>query len=71
MVKEKVGEGVKRTEKKVNPMDSIPLEKKVRKSGVWKNATESERRQYEEDGVLIGYDKEKEQVLIKEVKGEK
>jgi len=65
MAKEQVGEGVTRTSKKKNPMDLIPLEKKVRKSGVWKNATESERRQYEKDGVLIGYDKEKEQVLLK------
>ncbi len=61
---EKVGEGVNRTEKKKNPIDLIPV-KKVRKSGVWKNATESERKEYEEKGILIGYDKEKEQVLLK------
>lgn len=62
--------GAVRDEKKENPMDLIyeADKKKVRFSGNWKRVSEAQLAKLESDGLLIGYDPETQEALIKEKK---
>jgi hypothetical protein len=63
---ESLGDGVSRTEEKINPTDAIIEQLPAEKSGNWKKATMEEVASYEAQGVLIGFDPATMEVLIKE-----
>jgi hypothetical protein len=67
-VKEVVAAGVTRDEEKENPISRIENEEKVRTPGNWIKATKEELIKYEASGLLVGYDSEAGEVLLKEEK---
>ena len=62
---EVVGDGVVRDEPKETPMDLVNNTVKVRKEGNWKVVTYDELVDLETKGLLIGYDPDKKEALIK------
>jgi hypothetical protein len=65
-VPEVVDEGVIRSEAKENPLDLVADIERKRKKGKWRKVTREELVQAEAQGLLIGYDQETEEALIKE-----
>ena len=62
---EVVGDGVVREEPKETPMDLVNNTVKVRKEGKWIPVTYDELVDLETKGLLIGYDPDKKEALIK------
>lgn len=63
---ESVDEGVVRDNPKETPMDQVSASIDVKFPGKWVKATVDEVSDYEKKGVLLGFDKKKMEVLIKE-----
>ena len=69
-VPEVIDKGVTRDEKKETPMDLVKQadENKQRFAGKWIKATDEEVAKYQSQGILVGYDREAGEVLLKETK---